>query len=175
MKPTGRRDCARDTPEHNEAVASGAEKESAALFTNTPCGLVHRRHAHLQCFLLYAFEASSRGSALRSSLYGHRGEGRSGAAGAWVGRFPAGHPSIPPPMRDQSAALIGRHVILHNRTRNGRLLVRSIVDNTDELRRRPFEVIDAPRIGAPFLRFGRSLRHQDLSASAFAAQLLSQA
>jgi hypothetical protein len=72
-------------------------------------------------------------------------------------RFPAGHPSIPP-LSDQSAAMVLWHVVFLDRLLDRGLLVRSVIDDADELRRRrPANVVDDP--GGVALLFDRSLRH----------------
>ena len=55
-------------------------------------------------------------------------------------RLPASF--VPPKQRDQLAALIRWCVIFLDRARDRRLLIRSVVDDADELRGRGFDVVD---------------------------------
>jgi hypothetical protein len=71
-------------------------------------------------------------------------------------------------MRDQPASLIGPHLIFLDRPLDGRLFVRRIDDDADELRRRVLEVVDG--LGMParrlwLLLFGWSFRHGDSLAT----------
>jgi hypothetical protein len=52
-----------------------------------------------------------------------------------------------PPVRDQPAALVSRHVVFLDRLLDRGLLVRSIVDVADELGLRPADVVDGPGVG----------------------------
>jgi hypothetical protein len=53
-------------------------------------------------------------------------------------------PSLVSPLCDQPIALVHRNLVFLDRARNGRLFVRSVVDDADELRRRPANVVDGP-------------------------------
>ena len=64
----------------------------------------------------------------------HLGAARDHQVDNWVRRCLV--PGLIPPPRHQSAALVWRNVILHDRTRNGGLLIGRIVNDADELRGR---------------------------------------
>jgi hypothetical protein len=58
----------------------------------------------------------------------------------------------------QLAALVGRHLIFLDGSRDGALRIRGI-DYDDELRGRALDVVDSPAVGC-LLLLGRSLRHR---------------
>jgi hypothetical protein len=61
-----------------------------------------------------------------------------------------------PPLSDQPAALVLRHVVFLDRLLDRGLLIRGVIDDADELRRHPADVVDRPG-GVTLL--DRSLRH----------------
>ena len=65
----------------------------------------------------------------------------------WSGTLGWSDSSIPP-LRNQPAALIGRHLIFLDRSSDGGLFVRRIVDDADQLRGRPLDVVDAQEWGS---------------------------
>ena len=97
-----------------------------------PSGSVPRQRTLRQFRLLYAFE-------LRVGWLG-RPVG-SGALCTSCRRLPAGDRSVP--LRDQPGALIWRHLIFLDRTRDGGLCVWRL-DEADQFQR-TLDVIDAPR------------------------------